>query len=80
MVYAETQSEFQRVTRWKLILEEFGPSIHHIYGIDNLVADMISRLRSTTIDQYEPSTTIALSKANMLFKTREEFFLSTDTL
>jgi hypothetical protein len=30
--------------RWRLILEEFGPNIQHIAGIDNVVADMLSRL------------------------------------
>ena len=32
MFYAATLSESQRVMRWQLILEEFGPNIHHISG------------------------------------------------
>ena len=33
-----------RVYRWRLLLEEFGPKIVHIKGIQNTVADAISRL------------------------------------
>ncbi len=33
-----------RVYRWRLLLEEFGPEIVHIKGIQNTVADAISRL------------------------------------
>jgi hypothetical protein len=44
LVYAATVSESQRVMRWRLILEEFGPNIQHIAGIDNVVADMLSRV------------------------------------
>ncbi len=33
-----------RVYRWRLLLEEFGPKIMHIKGIHNTVADAISRL------------------------------------
>ena len=32
------------VYRWRLLLEEFGPEIVHIKGIQNTVADAISRL------------------------------------
>ena len=37
-------SQSQRVMRWRLILEEFGPDIKHIKGEDNVIADAISRL------------------------------------
>ena len=33
-----------RVYWWRLLLEEFGPKIVHIKGIQNTVADAISRL------------------------------------
>ena len=33
-----------RVYRWRLPFEEFGPEIVHIKGIQNTVADAISRL------------------------------------
>ena len=47
LVYAATLSESQRVMRWRLILEEFGPNIQHIAVVDNIVPDMISILPST---------------------------------
>jgi len=36
------------VYRWRLLLEEFGPEIEYIKGVDNTVADAISRL------EYDP--------------------------
>ena len=36
-----------RVYRWRLILEEYGPEIVYIKGIDNTIADAISRLDFT---------------------------------
>ena len=44
LVHAANMSQSQRVMRWRLILEEFGPDIRHIKGEDNVVADSISRL------------------------------------
>ena len=53
LVYAATLSESQRVMRWQLILEESGINIQHIYGVDNIVADTLSRFPSTPSDKYE---------------------------
>ena len=50
LVYAATMSESQRVMRWRLILEEFGPNIEHIAGVDNIVADTLSRHPSANIE------------------------------
>ena len=41
-----------RVYRWRLILEEYGPEIVYIKGIDNTVADAISRL------EYDPDKNV----------------------
>ena len=38
-----------RVYRWRLLLEEYGPKIVYIKGIHNTIADAISRLK------YDPS-------------------------
>ena len=37
-----------RVYRWRLLLEEYEPKIVYIKGVDNIVADNISRL------EYDP--------------------------
>ena len=44
LVYAAKLSESQRVMHWQLILEYFGPNIQHISGVENKVADTLSRL------------------------------------
>ena len=56
LFYAVTLSGSQRVMRWRLIIEEFGPNIQHIAGVDNIVADMLSRLPSTPSNKYNPCT------------------------
>ena len=47
LVNIATASESQRVMRWRMILEEYGPDIKHIAGVENTVADAISRLHMT---------------------------------
>ena len=34
----------QRLIRWRLLLEEFGPQVVHIMGETNVVTDALSRL------------------------------------
>ena len=67
LVYAATLSESQRVMRWRLIFEEFGPNIQHISGVDNIVSDTIIRLPSTPSDKYKTCTRKAQCRANELF-------------
>ena len=69
MVYAVTLSESQRVKRWWLILEEFGPNIQNKSGVDNIVADTLSRLPYISIDKYEPRTRKSQCCVNELFDT-----------
>ena len=45
-----------RVYRWRLLLEEYGPEIVYIKGIHNTVADAISRL------DFTPATSSRNSK------------------
>jgi hypothetical protein len=55
--------------RWRLILEEFGPNIQHIPGVDNIVvADTLSRLPSANTDREDDSTA-GESRTNKLFVT-----------
>ena len=47
------------VYRWRLILEEYGPKIVHIKGIQNIVADAFSRLDFTANQKLlQPSLTL----------------------
>ncbi|GAX21143.1 hypothetical protein FisN_UnNu089, partial [Fistulifera solaris] len=41
---SDLSTQSQRVIRWGLFLEEFGIKLHHIKGIDNPLADALSRL------------------------------------
>ena len=47
MVYDTTLtlSESKRLIRWILILEEFGPNIQHISGVENIVSFFWSVIR-----------------------------------
>ena len=67
LVYAATLSESQRVMRWRLILEEFGPNIQHIVVVDNIVSDNLSILPSTHSNKYDTCTRKAHSRANESF-------------
>ena len=40
----------ERVMRWRLITEEFGPKLTHVKGSHNAVADALSRMRLTEED------------------------------
>ena len=52
---------------WKLILEEFGPNIQHISGVDNIIADTLSILTFTPRDKYDLCTRKAQCCVNKLF-------------
>ena len=41
----------ERVMRWRLILEEFGPELKYIKGENNVVAGALSRLENI-LNQY----------------------------
>ena len=48
LVYKHFNTE--RVMRWRLLLEEFGPNLIYIKGNDNIVADALSRMRLSEED------------------------------
>ena len=41
------QFNTERVMRWRLLIEEFGPKLTYIKGANNIVADALSRMRLT---------------------------------
>ena len=49
LVYKHFNTE--RVMRWRLVLEEFGPELHYIKGENNVVADALSHLDKTQTKQ-----------------------------
>ena len=67
LVYSPNLSDSQRVMCWQLIIEEFGPNIQHISGVDNIVSDTLSRLPSTQSDKYESCTSKGQCREKKLF-------------
>ena len=65
---AATLSEYKRVMRWRLIIEDFGPNIQHIDGIDNIVADKLSRMPSMPSDKCNTCTRKVQCCVNELFE------------
>ena len=55
----------------QLILKEFGPTIQHISGVENRVADTLIRLPYIYVNKYEPSTSKAQCHTNELFAIRK---------
>ena len=43
----------ERVMRWRLILEEYGPELRYIKGENNIVADALSRLNMMSNEEFE---------------------------
>lgn len=52
----------ERVMRWRLIIEEFGPTFHYVKGESNVVADALSRLEMLPSPAASPTdvTPVAL--------------------
>ena len=50
-----TQFNTERVLRWRMVLEEYGPELIYIKGQDNVVADALSRLDLIPDDESPPS-------------------------
>jgi hypothetical protein len=40
----------ERVMRWRLLIEEFGPKLTYVKGENNIVADALSRMATTEVD------------------------------
>ena len=52
IVYGKLSNE--RITRWRLLLEEFGPQYVHVRGKDNVVADVLSRMEANFDEVQSP--------------------------
>jgi hypothetical protein len=59
LVTEGTISQSQRVQRWRLILEEYGPDICYIKGEENCAGGALSHLPTTETDQKWPACTDA---------------------
>ena len=64
----------ERVLRWRLILEEFGPELHYVQGNKNVVADALSRLN------IQPSSTPPQTPHELLLTQAELFGASKSSL
>ena len=49
----------ERVMRWRLLIEEFGPELIYIKGTSNVVADALSRLNITSEPMSRDQTVVA---------------------
>jgi len=68
----------QRVMRWRLLIEEYGPTLEYVKGVTNVVADALSRLNlsPSVVTEADPSkldnpTSRQLAEAFAL--TKEDF-------
>lgn len=59
----------ERVMRWRLILEEYGPELHYIKGEKNVVADALSRLN---FDQDFSTGQMSVERVSELFAFKAE--------
>lgn len=57
------------------ISQEFGPDISHISGVNNIVADAISRLPTANKHESEPHTEVQRLKKNFTNNEANDFSL-----
>ena len=61
-----TQFNTERVLRWRMVLEEYGPELVYIEGPDNVVADALSRLELLPEDPTDNPDVAVTSKDSTL--------------
>ena len=59
-----------RITQWRLLVEEFGPTFVHIKGERNVIADAISRL-DADFSETLPTKPTNESMANVFLTTKD---------
>jgi hypothetical protein len=57
-----------RVARWRLYVEEYGPELRYVPGENNVIADALSRLPMTDKILRPPSGLEKLSQNGWIFK------------
>ena len=62
-----------RIARWRLLLEEYGPTYVHVAGKNNVVADALSRM-DADFEQEMPSADNIVEMSNALSKEKDEVF------
>ena len=67
-----TNFNTERVMRWRLILEEYGPELHYVKGEHNIVADALSRLNLHPSHATEASTPNEANLAKLYGADKEE--------
>ncbi len=63
-----------RITRWRLLLEEYGPTFAHVKGKDNVVADALSRLDAGFHAETDMEAGEHLLAAAMCMMSRDEAY------
>ena len=73
MVYGSTLIKSQIMMRWKLILKDFVLNIKDISRVDNILAYILTRITTSTENNFETSTIRSICYAKELFVTRQEY-------
>lgn len=71
IVYGNLSND--RIARWRLLLEEYGPTYVHVKGTDNVVADALSRM-DADFDSPPPSVESVVEMSNAFSKKKDESF------
>ena len=71
IVYGKLSND--RIARWRLLLEEYGPTYVHVKGTDNVVADALSRM-DADFEAEMPSADSTTEMANAFSKEKDESF------
>ena len=71
IVYGKLSND--RIARWRLLLEEYGPTYVHVKGTDNVVADALSRM-DADFEAEMPSAESTTEMANAFSNEKEESF------
>ena len=64
LTYEMSRYQTQRVLRWRLLIEEFGPIMHYITGKKNVLADCLSRVPTSSLVGENKQLTIVDEKQN----------------